>query len=241
MPTETTNSIFWKGVRDAAPFILVVGPFAVLFGVVATEAGLDLLATMSFSVLVIAGAAQLTALQLLVDQAPTVIVLVSALAVNLRMAMYSASLAPYLGPAPLWQRAVAAYFIVDQSYGLSVYRFEQNPHWGIGQKMAYFFGSVAPVCPFWYVFTLIGALLGSSIPDSFALDFAVPITFLALITPMLRTRAHVAAALVSIAGALVLAFLPYNLGLLVAGILGMVTGAEMERRSARHLEQESDA
>ena len=229
MTTETTKSIFWKGVRDAAPFILVVGPFAVLFGVVATEAGLDLLAVMSFSILVIAGAAQLTALQLLLDQAPTVIVLVSALAVNLRMAMYSASLAPYLGAAPLWQRAIAAYFLVDQTYGLSVLRFDQNPHWTIRRRLTYYFGTIAPVAPTWYACTVIGALLGGSIPDSLALDFAVPITFLALIAPMLRTRAHVAAALVSVTVALVLAFLPYNLGLLVAALLAMTTGAEVER------------
>lgn len=231
MTTETTKSIFWTGARDAVPFIFVVGPFGLLFGVVATEAGLEIAATMSFSIFVIAGAAQLTALQLLVDQAPTVIVLVSALAVNLRMAMYSASLTPYLGAAPFWQRAVAAYFIVDQSYALSVLRYEQNRHWSIQQKLTYYFGTTAPVVPMWYLFTLVGALLGGSIPESFALDFAAPITFLALVTPMLRTRAHVAAALVSITVALSLAFLPYNLGLLIAGILAMATGAEVERRT----------
>ncbi|MCZ7676855.1 MAG: AzlC family ABC transporter permease [Roseovarius sp.] len=230
MTTETTKSIFWKGARDAAPFILVVGPFAVLFGVVATEAGLEIAATMSFSVFVIAGAAQLTALQLLVDQAPTVIVLVSALAVNLRMAMYSASLTPYLTTVPFWQRALVAAFLVDQNYALSVLRFEQNPHWSMPQRVIYYFGTTAPVAPMWYAFTLIGALVGSAIPKSFALDFAVPIAFLALVTPMLRTPAHVAAALVSILVALALAFLPYNLGLLVAGLLAMATGAEVERR-----------
>jgi predicted branched-subunit amino acid permease len=230
MATETTKSIFWKGARDAAPFILVVGPFALLFGVVATEAGVEIAATMSLSIFVIAGAAQLTALQLLVDQVPTVIVLVSALAVNLRMAMYSAALTPYLGSAPLWKRALVAYFIVDQNYALSVMRYEQNRHWGLAQRLTYYFGTVAPVVPMWYLCTLIGALLGGAIPESYALDFAVPITFLALIAPMVRTRAHLAAALVSITVALVLAFLPYNLGLLIAGILAMATGAEVERR-----------
>jgi len=230
MTTETTKSIFWKGARDATPFILVVGPFGLLFGVVATEAGVEIAATMSLSIFVIAGAAQLTALQLLVDQAPTVIVLVSALAVNLRMAMYSAALTPYLGSAPLWKRALVAYFIVDQNYALSVMRYEQNRHWDLAQRLMYYFGTIAPVIPAWYLFTLIGALLGGAIPESFALDFAVPITFLALIAPMVRTRAHLAAALVSITVALVLAFLPYNLGLLVAGILAMATGAEVERR-----------
>ena len=231
MPTETTKSIFRQGAREAAPFILVVGPFGLLFGVVATESGLNVLETMTFSILVIAGAAQLTALQLMTDNAPTIIVIVSALAVNLRMAMYSASLAPYLGPAPLWQRACAAYFLVDQSYGLAALKYEERPAWTVPQRMAYFFGTIAPVCPFWYAATLTGALIGNSVPDWLALDFAMPITFIALIAPALRTRAHVAAALVSVTVALCLAFLPYNLGLLVAGIAGMVTGAEVERRT----------
>jgi predicted branched-subunit amino acid permease len=234
--TETTKSIFLRGVKDAWPFLLVVGPFAVLFGVVATEAGLNVLETLSFSFLVIAGAAQFTALQLMQEQVPTLIVIVSALAVNLRMAMYSASLAPYIGKAPLWERAFAAYFLVDQAYGLAVLRYEQYPDWNIRQRMAYFWGTIAPVCPFWYVFTLVGALIGGSIPEEFALDFALPITFLALIVPMLRTLAHVAAACSSIVIALSLVGLPYNLGLLVAGLAGMVIGAEVERRMARRRE-----
>jgi predicted branched-subunit amino acid permease len=238
VPTQTTKSIYWQGVRDGAPFILVIVPFSLLFGVVATEAGLNVLETMSFSVLVIAGAAQFTALQLLTDGAPTLIALVSALAVNLRMAMYSASLTPWIGEATLGQRAIAAYFTVDQSYACAIVAFEQNPGWGIRQRLAYFFGVVTPICPLWYLFTLIGALVGTSIPQGLALDFALPITFLAMIGPMLRTPAHVLAALVSVVTALIFAVLPYNLGLLVAGVAGMMTGAQAElwfeqRKAAR--------
>ena len=234
---ETCQSIFFKGVRDAAPFLLVVGPFSVLFGVVATEAGLTIIETVSFSLAVIAGAAQFAALQLMVEDAPTVIALISALAVNLRMAMYSAALTPHLGAAPLWHRALAAYFIVDQSYGLSSLRFEQYPDWSLSQRLAYFWGTVAPICPFWALFTYVGAVIGEELPPWLALDFALPICFLAIIMPMLRTRAHVAAAIVSVFAALIFSFLPYNLGLLVAGLLGMITGAEVERRS--DLTQES--
>lgn len=230
MSTQTTKSVFWYGVRDAAPFLVVIGPFSVLFGVVAAEAGLNVFETLSFSIAVIAGAAQFAALQLMVDDMPTVIVLVSALAVNLRMAMYSASLTPYLGQAPFWHRAILAYFIVDQSYGLSSLRFEENKDWPLKHRLAYFWGTVAPICPFWYVFTLLGALIGETIPDWLALDFALPICFLALIMPMLRSPAHVAAAVVSVVSALAFAWLPYNFGLLTSGVLGMMTGAEVERR-----------
>ena len=228
MRSDTPRSAYWRGVRDGAPFILVVTPFALLFGVVATEAGLNVVEAMGFSIVVIAGAAQFTALQLLTDGAPTVIALVSALAVNLRMAMYSASLTPWLGEARLGHRALAAYFTVDQSYACAIVKFEQNPRWTISQRLRYFFGVVTPICPLWYAFTLVGALVGTKIPQGLALDFALPITFLAMIGPMLRTPAHLAAAFVSVTCALIFAGLPYNLGLLVAGLVGMTTGAQVE-------------
>jgi predicted branched-subunit amino acid permease len=233
MATKTTNSPYWQGVRDGAPFVLVIAPFSMLFGVAGTEAGLHIAETMAFSVLVIAGAAQFAALQLLTDNAPTLIALISALAVNLRMAMYSASLVPWLGPAPLWQRALAAYFLVDQNYACAVVKFEQEPQWSVPRRMAYFFGVVTPICPLWYVFTLLGAVVGGAMPESLPLDFALPITFLAMIGPMLRTSAHMTAALVSVTLALVLAGLPWNLGLLVAALAGMMAGAQVELLTAR--------
>jgi len=228
MAFSTTNSYYWKGFRDGAPFVLVAGPFGMLFGVLATEAGLKLTETLVLTATVFAGAAQLTALQLMQENAPTLIVLASALAVNLRMAMYSASLTPFLGAAPLWQRAVAAYLTVDQSYACSIVRFETEPDLTIPQRMGYFLGTVTPVAVAWYAFTLTGALVGARIPESWALDFALPIAFLAMVTPMLRTAAHVVAALVSVAVALLAAGLPYNLGLIVAGLSGMIAGARVE-------------
>jgi len=233
MSRATSKSALALGARAGAPFILVVVPFAVLFGVVATEAGLSVFETLTFSLAVIAGAAQFTALQLMQEQAPTVIVLVSALAVNLRLAMYSAALTPHLGTAPLWQRVGVAYLTVDQSFTTSIAAYERNPDWTLGQKLSYFFGTCAPVLPAWFAASLAGALIGKRIPDEFALDFAVPITFLAMIAPMLRTAPHLVAAAVAVALALILAVLPYNLGLLLAGLAGMMAGAQTEAWSER--------
>jgi predicted branched-subunit amino acid permease len=237
MSATTAKSAYWRGVRDGAPFVLVVGPFAALFGVVATEAGLSILEAFLFSVVVIAGAAQFTALQLMQEHAPTLIVILSALTVNLRMAMYSAALTPHLGEARLWQRACVAYLTVDQSYACSVAAYELHPEWGLPQKLSYFFGASSPVIPVWFAASLGGAWVGRSIPPEFALDFAVPITFLALITPMLRTLAHLMAALVAVALALALTWVPYNLGLILAALAGMMAGAQTElwldRKGAR--------
>ncbi|GGG68327.1 branched-chain amino acid transporter AzlC [Salipiger pallidus] len=230
MSGSDLKSSYWQGVRDGAPFLLVIVPFAMLFGVLASEAGLNAIEALGFSVAVIAGAAQFTALQLLQDNAPIFVILASALAVNLRMAMYSASLVPHLGHLPLWKRGLAAYFLVDQTYALSVVKFETAREMTDRQKFAYFVGTLTPICPLWYVFTLVGALLGSSISVEGGLDFAMPIAFIALIGPGLRTAAHVGAAFSASLAALLLAFLPWNLGLFLAALIGMAVGAEIERR-----------
>jgi len=234
--STTVKSAYWRGVRDGLPFFLVVSPFALLFGVVASEAGLNVIEALAFSVAVIAGAAQFTALQLLREDAPTIIALISALAVNLRMAMYSASLTPWIGSAPMWQRAIAAYFLVDQTYASSVVTFEKNPGWTVPQRLAYFFGVMSPICPFWYVFTIVGAMVGSAIPPEFGLDFAMPITFLAMIAPMLRSLPHLGACVTAVVLALCFAWLPLNLGLLVSAVAGMMAGARIEIWQGRRAE-----
>ncbi len=225
-----TGKTYWRGFRDGAPFILVIAPFGLLFGVVAAEAGFNLLETMSMTVLVIAGAAQFAAVQMLTDNAPVVVIVLTGLAINLRMAMYSASLTPHLGKAPFWQRGFIAYFMVDQAYGVSIVKFEVEPEMPVPQKVAYYFGVISPIAPMWYGFTLLGALAGSAIPEEYALDFAIPITFLAMVAPALRSLPHVAAAVVSVVVSLALSWMPYNLWLMIAAVLAMMTGAWIEKR-----------
>ena len=239
MTATTPRSAYWLGVRDGLPFLLVVGPFALLFGVVSAEAGLDMVQILAFSVAVFAGASQFTALQLMVDNVPTLIVVTTALAVNLRMAMYSAALTPYLGQAPLWQRVFIAYLVVDQSYACAIARFEENTGWPMPVRVAYFLGAISPVYPVWLGTSVLGAWLGTAIPDWLGLDFAVPLCFLAIIGPMLRTVAHVAAAATSVVLALALIWLPFSLGLLVAAVAAMAVGAQVELWQARRARRQA--
>ena len=121
------SAAFWRGARHSLPFTIVVIPFAILFGVVATEAGLNLFEAMLFSISVFAGASQFAALQTMQENAPVLVVLATSLAVNLRMVMYSMTLAPHFGTLPLRSRAVMAYFLVDQSFAVSSIEYERNP------------------------------------------------------------------------------------------------------------------
>lgn len=232
MASSTTKSSYLRGLRAGVPFVIVAAPFALLFGVVATEAGLPLSQVMAFSFLVVAGASQFTALQFMSENAPVFIVLISALAVNLRMAMYSAALAPHLGAQTRGWRMLIAYFLVDQAYNLAALEYEDHPEKSVRDKTAFYVGAMTPICIPWYVCTYLGAVLGEAIPADYGLDFIVPIAFLSMVGPALRTGAHVAAALVSVSLALSLWWVPFNLGLLIAAVAAMVVGAEIERRRA---------
>ncbi len=228
MPASTANSSYWAGFTQGLPFILVIVPFGMLFGVVGTEAGLNLTEVMAFTILVIAGAAQFTAVQLMTENAPVVLIVAAALVVNLRMAMYSAALVPYLGAAPLWQRALIAYLNVDQCYACSAARYQTHPEMSVRQRVAFFLGVASPVAPLWYAATLLGAVVGTTVPDGLALDFALPITFIAMLGPLLRDLPNVVAALVSAVVALLLAGLPPGVGLMIAAAVALVAGAAVE-------------
>ena len=228
MTVATTKSAYWAGVRDGLPFIVMVVPFALLFGVVGIEAGLSMAQTMSFSVLVIAGASQFAALQLMLENAVIGFVLLAALAVNLRMAMYSAALAPHLGAAPFWQRALVGYLNFDQSYMASIAKYEDNPQMTLPAKVAYFLGVALVISPLWCVFTYIGARLGATVPADIEIAFILPIAFLSMVAPMLKSLAHVAAAFVSLIVAISLAGLPAGSGLLIAAVCAMLMGVVVE-------------
>jgi predicted branched-subunit amino acid permease len=233
MARRPTRTALMHGLRDCAPFNIVIVPFSLLFGVLAAEAGWNLPHAVAMSLVVIAGASQFAAVQLVKENAPFLVIVLTGLAVNLRMAMYSASLAPHLGAAPLWQRALAAYALTDQVYGVSINHFAHRPLLSVPEKMAYYAGAALAICPVWYAFTVVGARLGQAIPAALALDFAAPITFIALFAPALRSLPHLFAAAVASGAALALAWLPYNLWMIAAALLGMGAGAGLEAALAR--------
>jgi predicted branched-subunit amino acid permease len=83
----------------------------------------------------------------------------------------------------------------------------------------------------WQLSTAAGIFLGAVVPESWSLDFTLALTFIALVTPLLKDRASVASAL--IAGLVsVLAFnMPFKLGLVTAALVGIVVGILLEAKS----------
>ena len=158
------------------------------------------------------------------------VVVVTALVINLRMVMYSASIAPYFqGVATRW-RAGLAYLLTDQAYALSVTRFgDDRPV----RRRWYYLGAAAPLWAVWQVCTVVGVVVGARVPESLPLSFAVPLTFLALLVPAITDRASGVAAAVGGAGAAVGVGLPLNLGLIAGALVGVLAGLVAESRWQR--------
>lgn len=216
------NKDFIAGMRGALPILIGVIPFAMITGVAAISVGLTLFETMGMSVLVFAGASQLVVFQLMSAGSPWIIMVLTAWVVNLRFTMYSATLAPYLQKLSTGRKALLAYMLSDQAFGLSVSHFiatkeEIDHRW-------YYFGSALLIWVAWQVSALIGALLGSLVPASWGFDFAFPLSFMALMFAALRDRPTVIAALAGGFIAVLAKGLPYNIGLVLATFLGIAAG-----------------
>lgn len=219
-----TRRGFHAGLLASLPVLLAVAPFGLIFGVLAAEAGLDINQTMAMSSVVIAGASQLAALQLLTEDAPALIAILTGAVVNLRMAMYSASIGVYWRNAPMRWRMLAAIVLTDQSYALSIQRYRRLPDELLGDRLGFFFGIGLLTCSVWVAATYLGATVGSRIPAEWGLEFIVPITFIAIVAPMLRGFANLLAAAVAATLAVILSDLPYGIGLLVAAAAGIGAG-----------------
>ncbi|WP_058366622.1 AzlC family ABC transporter permease [Haloparvum sedimenti] len=211
------------GVRDSVPILLGIAPFALVAGIAAVDAGLTPAQAVGMSVFVYAGASQLAALELLGENAPLAVVVATAVVINLRMVMYSASIAPHFARYRRRTRALLAYFLTDQAYALSIAEYADDEA-GERDRRYYYLGVGTPIWVVWVVGTVLGIALGAGIPDSLGLSFAVPLVFLALLVPAMKDRPTTVAGGVGGAAAVVAAGLPFNLGLLVGAAVGILAG-----------------
>ena len=225
----TLRDAFREGALEVLPIVAGIIPFGLVAGAAAVDAGLGIEGALSLSLLVFAGASQLAAIDLLARDAPLLVVLLTVGVINLRMAMYSASLAPRMAHVPLLRRLVAAYFLVDQAYALTIMRTDQHPT--RPHKLAYYFGVAVPLWVNWQLMTAVGALVGTTIPDWLPLEATIPLVFLAMLVPAITDRATLAAAVVSGAVATLAAGLPNNTGLLVGAFSGIAAGTLVALRS----------
>lgn len=245
MPS-TARAELLAGAKAVAPMLVGVIPFGLVAGATPATTGLGGETAIGLSSLVFAGASQLAAADVLADGAGALVAVIAACTINLRMVLYSASLAPYLTHVPLRRRLFMAYLLTDQAYAISITRWnaeagqalEGGPTPDLERRVPFYLGGALLLWVNWQIVTVIGVLVGNAVPDSLPLDFAVPLVFLVLLVPAITSRPAAVAALVG-GGVAVLSLQAGadHLSVLVGAVAGIAAGAAadaaLERRTAR--------
>lgn len=228
MPASRISE-FWSGIKAEIPLLIGVFPFGVIYGVLALEAGLLPLQAQAMSVIIFAGSAQFLTTQMVEMSIPGAVMVFTVGIINLRHALYSASLAPYVRKlSPFW-KIILAYLLTDEAYAVTITHYEHKEEHG--NKHWFFLGAGIALWTIWQISTAVGISLGEVIPASWSLDFTLTLTFIAIVVPKLTDRPSLIAALVAGLLALLGYSLPHRLGLVLAALAGILAGALVERKT----------
>ncbi len=225
------RSQFWAGVRNELPLLLGVFPFGMIYGVLALGAGLAPAAAQSMSFILFAGSSQLITVQLAGAGAPWVVMVLTAFVVNLRHALYSVSVAPFVQKLPPMWKGILAYLLTDEAYAVTIMHYQREgetpqSHW-------FFLGAGLTLWSGWQLSTAVGIFLGAQVPSSWMLDFSLVLTFIALVVPAIKDRPAAIAAVGAGLTSLAASSLPYKLGLILAALVGIFAGLWSEAKWAK--------
>jgi len=241
MEAFSARAEFIAGVRDELPIVVGVVPFGMIYGALAVGAGMPPAVAQAASIVIFAGSAQFLTAQLVGIGAPAAVIITSAVIVNVRHLLYSASMAPYLRPLRPLSRWGLAYLLTDEAYAVAITRFRTQQARGLPMlhRRWYLLGAGLTLWVSWQASTAVGVIFGARVPAGWGLDFALPLTFIALVIPAIRDRADIAAAVAAGVVAVAAAGMPFKLGLMLGLLAGIATGlfvwryASSGMRSAR--------
>ena len=222
MSTFSRRTAIWNGVKRISPFMVIAGPFGLIYGVTAADAEVGNLAAISASFIMLGGAAQIALMELIRDDATPLVAIATALVINLRFGLYSASLARPFAAFPRRFRFPFAAILSDQAaiVAINEYETEHDPHY----RAWFYLGAAGIFLVPWWIGTVIGVLVGGDIGDAWQLPFAVPCTFLSLLVPSIRTRPALVAAVVGGGAAVGLSFLPSGVNIILGAFAGIAAG-----------------
>ena len=237
--SETWGWAMRAGAKAVAPQLIGVVPFGLVAGATPADSGLGIGAAAGFSTIVFAGASQLAAIDVLTRGGTVLVAVLAACTINLRMVLYSASLAPYLTKEKFGRRMLASYLLVDQVYAVAVSRWSDpdDPASPPEARIPFMIGAGLLLWTAWQITTLVGAVVGPAVPDSLPLSFAVPLVFLVLLIPAITSRPAVVAAVGGGLGAVLAAeWGAGHASIIIGAVTGIASGALAElvlERSAR--------
>lgn len=217
-----SRAAFRAGVFECLTLIPSYVPFGLVCGVAGVQAGLGEWGAVALAAFAFAGSSQAVLTQFLSSGAPFMIAVLSGLVVNLRMAVYSAAISSRIAGATRKERLLWAAFLVDQTFISNEARHERGEH--KDHALAFYLGCALTLWPWWVLMNAIGAFAGAKLPSSWQLEFTIPLSFVAMVVPLLKSRGQILAAVAGGAAGVLLYAMPLKTGLIAACVFGTCVG-----------------
>lgn len=216
------------GIRDITPMVIGVLPFGLAIGASIATSSLSTAAGVATGPGILAGAAQLSTVELLSAGAGPAVVILSALMINARILLYSASLAPWFADEPLGRRLLLAVPVIDQLHFTCVPRFERGDLDARGRRW-YYAGAAVWLAGSWTASQAIAIVAGARLPDWLGLHVAAPLALVGLLAKSVAGRRAVTAALAAATTVPLAVDLPLQSAVLVATVVGLLAGSSARR------------
>jgi len=180
------------------------------------------------SSVVFAGSSQFMLVQLVNLGAPAIMMILTGFVINLRHALYSASVAPYVRHLSTLWKFILSYLLTDEAYAVTIMHYQdksesKNKHW-------FLLGAGLALWSCWQLSTAAGIFLGAQVPPNWGLDFTLALTFIALAVPAINDKASFLSDFSAGLNALLTRGLPYKLNLIAAALVGITVGLWSDRR-----------
>jgi len=220
---------FCNGVKATFPLVVGAIPFGIIFSALAITAGLSREATMAMSAFVFAGSSQFIAVGLIASGAGAGTIVITTLIVNLRHALYATTLGPHVKNLPQKWLVPLGFFLTDETFVVTAQRYNEPD--SSSYKHWFYLGSALFMYLNWQICTYIGLIAGQAIPDParWGLDFAMIVTFIGILVPMVADKPVLISIVVAGVSAVAANGLPNQMGLFLAAILGICAGLIAER------------
>lgn len=217
---SNANQAFFRGAVAVLPLSLACAPWGLLVGSLAIGAGFTPLEGQGFSAIVFAGAAQLVAIGMIKSGASLLSILITTLLLTSQHLLYAMHMRPSIAPMSARWRLGLGFVLTDEFFALnSQQRSAAFDRWyALGTGFTFYVA--------WNIFTLIGLLLGRSIAnlESLGLEFSIAATFVALITPLVKSVPVVICVAVSLGCSVWFSWLGWQSALVLSGLAGMLAG-----------------
>ena len=221
--SSSSSQRFWLGALHIIPLCLAVFPWGVLAGSMAVTQGFTPLQSISLSVFVFAGAAQLVTISMVAAGSGFIAICLTILVITAQHLLYALILREHVSSLPLRKRLPVAFLLTDELFALSVGKKSYDFAYLMGAGLCFYLA--------WVGFTVIGVVLAASVPNlaDYHLDFSIVATFIAIVVPMIKRLSTLVGVVISLVLSLVLTSLAVSGAIVIAGLFGMLCAVVVAR------------